>query len=64
MILKEIFDLHNQTNIHALEDFEGVSLFRRTHTNRFSYTDWSILFILILLIFLYRFIIKSEATGG
>ena len=24
MILKEIFDLYNQTNIYAIEDFEGV----------------------------------------
>ena len=38
MILKEIFYLHNKTNIRAIEDYEGVFFLRRKQTNRFSIT--------------------------
>ena len=38
MILREVLDLHNQTYVYAIENDEGVFLFRWKHTNRLSIT--------------------------
>ena len=39
MILREVLDLHNQTYVYAIEDDEGVFLFRWKYTNRYSISD-------------------------